>query len=124
MKRNDSEDNKYNVIIVIVIIIIAYYMGYNSGKSNDGSVVKEDEFPMYGDLSYEDYEGGSSFNVDGYAKDLMNVLTEDFNYCLSDIIKEKEKTINDDLEEGINPFSILEDISDDFYEKCRVEENK
>lgn len=53
----------------------------------------------------------------------MEVLTDDFNYCLKDIIKEKEDTIHEDIEERINSFSILEDISEDFYDKCKVEED-
>ena len=120
--ENEISEKKIKTIGIIVLVIFAFYLGYDTGKSNDGSVVKEKEFSMYGDLNFGDYEGEDSFNVDGYAKDLMNVLTEDFNYCLNDIIKEKEKTINDDIDEGINPFSILEDISEDFYDKCRVEE--
>ena len=120
--ENEISEKKIKTIGIIVLVIFAFYLGYDTGKSNDGSVVKEKEFSMYGDLNFGDYEGEDSFNVDGYAKDLINVLKEDFNYYLNDIIKEKEKTINDDIDEGINPFSILEDISEDFYDKCRVEE--
>lgn len=54
---SEYSEKKMKTIGIIILVIVAFYLGYDTGKVNEDSIVKEDEFPMYGDLNHGDYEG-------------------------------------------------------------------
>ena len=89
------------------------------GKGNEGLKINTKEFPTYGDLSYENYENkDDGFDLDSYAKDLLEYSKKDLSECLGSILVYEDE--NYDYEES--SMSKYDRIADSFEKKCKVED--
>ncbi len=115
----NNDDNKIETKYVLVFLVLVFIFGYNMGKGNEGLRINTKKFPVYGDLSYENYETrNDGFNLVDYADDLLEHSKEDLSECLSSILVYEDE--NYDYEES--PMSKFDRIADKFDKDCKVED--